>query len=234
MQWLNATLESEYDLVRVWRDTPQMTMQQLRHKALGQDLMCLCFEGDGALYRLLQTVRHPHLPRIYEVRQEGNRCLVLEEYLSGSTVAQILENGLYTEDGVRRVMAAVCEGAGFLHRHGYIHRDIKPENVMVCDNGRVVLLDFDIAREYKPHARQDTCVIGTAGYAAPEQFGVAQTDTRSDLFAMGVMMNVMLTGQHPTRQAAIGKLAPIIEKCTQLDPNKRYADVWELKERLLY
>lgn len=234
MQWLNATLESKYDLVRVWRDTPQMTMRQLRHKALGRDLMCLSFEGDGAVYRLLQTVRHPHLPRIYEVRQEGNRCLVLEEYLSGSTVAQILENGLYTEDGVRRVMAAVCEGVGFLHRYGYIHRDIKPENVMVCDDGRVVLLDFDIAREYKPHARQDTCVIGTAGYAAPEQFGVAQTDTRSDLFAMGVMMNVMLTGQHPTRQAATGKLAPIIEKCTQLDPNKRYADVWELKERLLY
>lgn len=234
MQWLNATLESEYDLVRVWRDTPKMAVRQLRHKTLRRDLMCLSFEGDGALYRLLQTVRHPHLPRIYEVQQEGNRCLVLEEYLDGSTVAQILENGLYTEDGVRRVMAAVCEGAGFLHRYGYIHRDIKPENVMVCDDGRVVLLDFDIAREYKPHARQDTCVIGTAGYAAPEQFGVAQTDTRSDLFAMGVMMNVMLTGQHPTRQAATGKLAPIIEKCTQLDPNKRYADVWELKERLLY
>ena len=234
MQWLNATLESEYDLVRVWRDTPQMTMRQLRHKALGRDLMYLSFEGDGAVYRLLQTVRHPHLPRIYEVRQEGNRCLVLEEYLSGSTVAQILENGLYTEDGVQRVMAAVCEGAGFLHRHGYIHRDIKPENVMVCDDGRVVLLDFDIAREYKPHARQDTCVVGTAGYAAPEQFGVAQTDTRSDLFAMGVMMNVMLTGRHPTRQAATGKLAPIIEKCTQLDPNKRYADVWALKKHLLH
>ena len=176
---------------------------------------------------------YTHLPRIYEVRQEGNHCLVLEEYLDGSTVAQILENGLYTEAGVRRVMAAVCDGVGFLHRHGYIHRDIKPENVMVCSDGRVVLLDFDIAREYKPQAGQDTCVVGTAGYAAPEQFGVTQTDARSDLFAMGVMMNVMLTGQHPTRKAAKGRLAPLIDKCTQLDPNKRFADVWELKERLV-
>ena len=234
MQWLNATLQSEYELVRVLRDTPKLTMRQLRHKQLGQDLVCLCFEGDGALYRLLQTVCHPHLPRIYEVRQEENRCMVLEEYLGGSTVAQILENGLYTEEGVRRVMAAVCDGVGFLHRHGYIHRDIKPENVMICTDGRVVLLDFDIAREYKPQAGQDTCVIGTAGYAAPEQFGVTQTDARSDLFAMGVMMNVMLTGQHPTRKAAKGRLAPLINKCTQLDPNKRFADVWELKERLLY
>ena len=234
MQWLIAALESEYDSVRVMRDTPKMTVRQWRHRRLGRDLVSLSFEGDGSLYRLLQTVRHPHLPRIYEVRQEGERCLVLEEYLDGTTVAQMLENGLYTEDGVRRLMAAVCDGVGFLHQHGYIHRDIKPENVMVCSDGRVVLLDFDIAREYKPRAGQDTCVIGTAGYAAPEQFGVAQTDARSDLYAMGVMMNVMLTGQHPTRKAATGRLAPIIEKCTQLDPNRRFADVWELKERLLY
>ena len=234
MQWLNTTLESEYDLVRVLRDTPKGSVRQFRHKQLGRDLVCLCFEGDGTIYRLLQRVRHPHLPRIYEVRQEEDRCMVLEEYLSGSTVAQVLENGVYTDDGVRRVMAAVCDGVGFLHQHGFIHRDIKPENVMICDDGRVVLLDFDIAREYKPQARQDPRVIGTAGYAAPEQFGVAQTDARSDLFAMGVMMNVMLTGQHPTRQAATGKLAPLIEKCTQLDPNKRFADVWELKKRLRY
>lgn len=233
MQWLNTALTKEYDLVRVLRDTPQTTIRQLRHKQLGRDLVCLCFEGDGELYRLLQTVQHPHLPRIYEVRQEGTRCMVLEEYLDGSTVAQILENGLYTERGVRQVMAAVCEGAGFLHRHGYIHRDIKPENVMVCSDGRVVLLDFDASREYKPQATRDTCVIGTAGYAAPEQFGVAQTDSRADLFAMGVMMNVMLTGQHPARRAYVGKLAPIIEKCTQLDPNKRFSSVWELQERLI-
>ncbi len=233
MQWLNAILETEYHTVRVLRDTPKAVIRQLRHKQLGRDLVCLCFEGDGSLYRLLQTVRHPHLPRIYEVRQEGNRCMVLEEFVDGATVAQILENGRYTEDGVRQVMAAVCDAVGFLHDRGYIHRDIKPENVMVAVDGRVVLLDFDTAREYKPQATRDTRVIGTAGYAAPEQFGVAQTDERSDLFAMGIMMNVMLTGQHPTQQTATGKLAPIIEKCTRLDPNKRFASVWELKERLL-
>lgn len=233
MQWLNTALTKEYDLVRVLRDTPQNTVRQLRHKQLGRDLVCLCFEGDGELYRLLQRVRHPHLPRIYEVRQEGDRCLVLEEFIDGSTVAQILENGLYTEDGVRRVMAAVCDGVGFLHDHGYIHRDIKPENVMVTADGRVVVLDFDASREYKLQATRDTRVIGTAGYAAPEQFGVTQTDARSDLFAMGIMMNVMLTGQHPTKQTAKGKLAPLIEKCTQLDPEKRFSSVWELKKRLL-
>jgi len=98
----------------------------------------------------------------------------------------------------------------------------------------VVLMDFDTAREYKPEADRDTRVIGTAGYAAPEQFGVTQTDARADIYAIGIMMNVMLTGHHPTKQMATGRLAPLIEKCTQLDPERRYATVWELKEKLGY
>jgi len=232
MQWLNSVLETEYELVRVLRVTDKMSIRHLRHRQRGQSLVHLSFEGDGEIYRLLQTVRHPHLPRIYEVRQEGNRWAVLEEFVDGATVAQVLESGLYSEKGVRRVTAAVCEAAGFLHSHGYIHRDIKPENVMVCSDGRVVLLDFDTARAYKPEVGKDTRVIGTAGYAAPEQFGVTQTDARADIYAIGIMMNVMLTGHHPTKQMATGRLAPIIEKCTRLDPDKRYQSVWELKEKL--
>lgn len=232
MQWLNSVLESEYDLVRVLRHTDKMTIRHLRHRRLGQSLTHLSFEGDGAVYRLLQTVRHPHLPRIYAVRQEGDRWTVLEEYIDGTTVAQVLESGLYSEAGVRRVAKAVCEAAGFLHSHGYVHRDIKPENVMIGCDGRVVLVDFDTTRLYKPEAEKDTRVIGTAGYAAPEQFGVAQTDARADIYAIGIMMNVMLTGHHPTKQMATGRLAPLIEKCTRLDPERRYQTVEELKAKL--
>ncbi len=234
MQWLNAVLKSEYEPIRVLRDTDKMTIRHLRHRRLGQDMVCLSFEGDGDVYRLLRAVRHPHLPRVYEVRQEGSRCLVLEEYLDGVTLDRMLEGGTYPERGVRRVAAAVCDAAGFLHDRGFIHRDIKPENVMITSNGRVVLMDFDTAREYKPEVDRDTRVIGTAGYAAPEQFGVTQTDARADIYAIGIMMNVMLTGHHPTKQMATGRLAPLIEKCTQLDPERRYATVWELKEKLGY
>ncbi len=234
MQWLNSVLESEYELVRVLRDSNKVSIRHLRHRELGRDLVALSFTGDGAVYRLLQTVRHPHLPRVYEVRQEGDRCLVLEEFLDGVTLDRMLDDGPYPERGVRRVTAAVCDAAGFLHDHGFIHRDIKPENVMLTTDGRVVLLDFDTAREYKPEADRDTRVIGTAGYAAPEQFGVTQTDARADIFAIGIMMNVLLTGHHPTQQMATGRLAPLIEKCTRLDPDRRYATVWELKEKLGY
>ena len=232
MQWLDTVLKEEYGVVGVLRDTDKMTIQHLRHKRLGQDLVCLSFEGSGDVYRLLQTVRHDNLPRIYEVAESAGRCTVLEDFIDGVTVAQILMSGLYTEDGVRRVMLPLCDAVGFLHGAGIVHRDIKPENVMITSEGRVVLLDFDTARRHKPEAGHDTVVIGTAGYAAPEQFGVAQTDARSDIFAMGIMMNVMLTGEHPTKAAASGSMRRIIEKCTRLDPNKRYHTVWELKEKL--
>lgn len=232
MQWLDSVLKEEYGMVGVLRDTDKITIYHLRHKQLGRDLVRLSFEGGGDVYRLLQTVRHDNLPRIYEVMQEGGRCTVLEEFIDGVTVAQILKSGLYTEEGVRRVMLPLCDAVGFLHGAGIVHRDIKPENVMVTSAGRVVLLDFDTARRHKPEAGRDTRVLGTAGYAAPEQFGVAQTDARSDIFAMGIMMNVMLTGEHPTKTVAGGSMRRIIEKCTRLDPNKRFRSVWELKEKL--
>lgn len=232
MEWLQSVLTEEYGVVRVLRQTDKITIRHLRHKRLEQDVVSLSFEGCGAVYRLLQRVRHPHLPRVYEVAEADGRCTVLEEFIEGITVAEMLKSGLYTEDGVRTVMVALCEAVGFLHDAGIIHRDIKPENVMVTPEGRVVLLDFDTARQHKPQAGQDTRIIGTAGYAAPEQFGVTQSDARSDIYAMGIMMNVMLTGDHPAKQTATGPLRRIIDKCTQLDPHKRYRSVWELKERL--
>ncbi len=180
----------------------------------------------------MQTVSHPNLPRIYDVSEQDGRCVVLEEFIDGLPLCELSEGGSYTPRGVRRVMRAVCDAAGVLHDAGFVHRDIKPENVMVTADGRVVLMDFDTARRHKPQAGRDTVVIGTAGYAAPEQFGVAQTDCRADIFAMGIMMNVMLTGAHPTLAKAGGRLGRVIEKCTRLDPARRYQTAWELKRAL--
>lgn len=232
MQWLQTVLKEEYQLVNVLRDTDKMRIHHLRHKALQKDIVQLSFRGSGAVYRLLQGVHHENLPCIYEVTEENDRCTVLEEYIDGTTVADILKSGLYTEQGVRGVMLPLCDALCFLHSAGIIHRDIKPENVMLTTDGRVVLVDFDTARVYKAQAVKDTVVIGTAGYAAPEQFGITQTDERADIFALGIMMNVMLTGVHPTKAIAKGRLGRIIEKCTRLDPAKRYRSVSALKNAL--
>ena len=94
------------------------------------------------------------------------------------------------------------------------------------------LIDFDASRFFKKGQSKDTVIIGTAGYAAPEQLGFAQSDERTDIFALGVLMNVMLTGEHPTNKLYKGKLRKVIEKCIQLDPQKRYKNVEELKKIL--
>ena len=232
MGWREDALTTEYDVIGVLRTTDKMSIHRLRHRRLGKDLVRLSFEGDGAVYRYLQTVSHPHLPRVYDVWEQDGRCIVLEEFVDGLTVAQVLESGTYTVQGVRRVIGAVCDAVGALHTAGLVHRDIKPENVMITTDGRVVLMDFDTVRVHKPCAARDTVVIGTAGYAAPEQFGVAQTDHRTDIFSIGIMINVMLTGAHPANRKTRGRMARVVERCTQLDPDRRYATVWDLKRAL--
>ena len=112
-----------------------------------------------------------------------------------------------------------------------VHRDIKPENV-ILRGGDAVLIDFDAARIHKPQAETDTQVLGTTGFAAPEQYGLGQSDARTDIYSLGVLMNVMLTGQHPSKKLAEGRIGRIIQRCTQVNPAKRYQTVLHLMEVL--
>ena len=94
------------------------------------------------------------------------------------------------------------------------------------------LLDFDAARFHKPEHENDTQILGTIGFAAPEQYGLSQSDIRSDIYAMGILINLMLTGEHPSKQLAKGKMGHIVERCTQVNPQRRYDNVLRLMEAL--
>jgi serine/threonine protein kinase len=108
---------------------------------------------------------------------------------------------------------------------------LKPENVILREND-AVLIDFDAARLHKPQAEADTQILGTTGFAAPEQYGLGQSDTRTDIYSLGVLMNVMLTGQHPSQMLAEGRMGRVIGRCTQVNPEKRYKDVVHLMDAL--
>ena len=92
----------------------------------------------------------------------------------------------------------ICKALGILHNSGIVHRDIKPENILVRGT-EAVLIDFDAARLVKPEHRTDTQIMGTTGYAAPEQFGFSQTDARADIYSLGIVFNEMLIRQHPSK-----------------------------------
>lgn len=232
MASLEEILKEQYSVVKVYKKTEKKSIILLRHNELKKDIICRKFTGDCSAYKILRDISFANIAAVFDVSEVENEVTVLEEFVHGVTVADILLNGLYDERGVKHIVKSLCDALTVIHSYGIVHRDIKPENVMITDNGTIKLIDFDAARLFKNGQSKDTKIMGTAGYAAPEQLGLAQSDERTDIFALGVLMNVMLTGEHPSKKLYKGKMTKIIEKCIQLDPQKRYATAAELKKSL--
>lgn len=225
-------IAEQFCFVKALRSSENKTSIVMRHKTLGTEIVAREFCGELAVYKKLQAISHPNLPKIYSAEKCDEKCKVIEEYINGITVADVLANGLYTPQGAAEVIKSLCSALDTLHSLDIIHRDIKPENIMIDSNGNVKLIDFDASRIFKSYQPQDTAFIGTVGFAAPEQYGINQTDPRSDIFALGILLNVMLTGEHPSKLLYKGKLAKVIEKCINIDPNKRFSNVRELCKEL--
>ena len=119
----------------------------------------------------------------------------------------------------------MCDGLKELHEHNIIHRDIKPSN-LILQSGKIRLIDFDAARIFKEGKAEDTKLLGTKGYAPPEQYGSGQTDQRSDIYSLGVTMKNLLGSN------CKGHLKKILDKCTAYDPKNRFQNVDELKTAL--
>ncbi|MBQ9964858.1 MAG: serine/threonine protein kinase [Clostridia bacterium] len=210
-----------YRLVSVLSDKNDGTVYRLRHKEKAQDIILRSFAKPVPAYDVLCGIVCEALPRVYDAVTLEDGQMVWEEWIDGLTVAEVMETGKYRYRGARRVLTAVCHALTVLHERGIIHRDVKPENVMVDKHGRVVLIDLNVSRQVSAASR-DTVIMGTVGYASPEQLGLAQSDARTDVYAVGILLNVMVTGKHPGEQLAKGYAGRIVKKCTQLSPDDRY------------
>ncbi len=233
LAWLMEQLNDQYELVRILKQNDKSEICLLRHNTLQKDIVRRSFQGNGEVYQVLQCVSQKNIPAVYEVIADENSALVLEEYIDGVTVSEELQRKVFSEKETRRILYSLCEALFALHSIGIIHRDIKPENVIIQNDGIIKLIDYNASKIFKTYKANDTHVIGTTGFAAPEQFGIAQSDERTDIFSLGIMMNVMLTGTHPSVDLYKGKLAKVIDKCTQIDPKKRYHNISCLAEDLL-
>ena len=225
-------IKEEYSIVKVLSNKNECKIFQIRHKISNRDIVLRQYSSPVPVYNTLKSIRNNNLPEIYDTYMLEDGQIVLEEFISGITVAHVLESGKYTYTGARKIISSLCDVLSFLHSINIVHRDIKPENIMITDNAAVKLIDFNASRVYNNKSVADTVVLGTIGYASPEQYGITQSDARSDIYALGVLLNVMLTGVHPSEQLAKGKAGKIVLKCTQIDPNKRYQSVEELKYNL--
>ncbi len=226
-----SKLSEAYALVSVLSEKAEYKVLHLRNKKLERDLVVRSFSGAIAAYDELYRLRSPHLPLIYDVITLEDGQIVLEEFIEGLNVAQVMESGSYRYAGTRKVIRGVCAALTALHARGLVHRDVKPENVMIGTDGRVVLIDFNAARKVGA-AKRDTVVMGTVGYASPEQLGVAQSDARTDIYATGVLLNVMITGKHPSERLAEGRAGRIVRKCTLVSPDERFQTAERLADAL--
>lgn len=190
------------------------------------------FSGTGEVYRRMLGINCPHLPKIYAVEEDNGQVQVLEEYVQGDTLAFLMTGKPLPEESAKNILLQLCNALNVFHDIGAVHRDIKPENILIRGE-TVVLIDFHASRISNPVNASDTRILGTTGYAAPEQYGFSQTDARADIYALGVLLNEMLTLEHPSRRLAEGSLRPVIERCIEVNVDKRFSDVSELENAIL-
>lgn len=204
----------------------------LRHKDNGQlyvrkDLTIF----NAGVYRALSLHPVPGIPRIAEVIEDGDTLIVIEEYINGIPLEQLIEQGSLTDEN--RILVYFTELLEILKSlHAFtppiVHRDIKPANIIITQDDHVKLLDLNAAKYVAKGQTRDTELIGTVGYAAPEQYGFSSSDVRTDIYAAGILLNVMLTGALPQEIRPTGPLWKIIEKCTRMEPANRYQNVDEI------
>jgi len=158
------------------------------------------------------------------------RCNVIEEYITGDTLRTIMENkGPMSEQETIRYIQEIAEILRPLHEADppIVHRDIKPENLIRTREGSLYLVDLNSAKESSGEKETDTVLFGTKGYAAPEQYGFSSSGTAADIYALGVMMNEMLTGKLPSEKKYKGKLSEVINQCLKMEPSERYRNADE-------
>lgn len=194
---------------------------------------------------LLKKLKHPNLPSIIDVIDSDENFLIVMDYIEGNTLERLLtEKGAQPQEKVVDWALQLCDVLHYLHTRTapIIYRDMKPSNIMLKSDGSVVLIDFGTAREFKEKSMTDTTLLGTNGYAAPEQFGgMGQTDARTDIYCLGTTMYHLVTGHNPSEPPyeiyPITKWNPrlstglerIIQRCTQKNPEDRYQTVKELR-----
>jgi tRNA A-37 threonylcarbamoyl transferase component Bud32 len=242
-------------MAAVYRAVDSHSRKQVAIKEMSQDGLAPAEEAEAlAAFRaeadILQRLRHPNLPRVIERFSDGARHYLVMEFVEGQTLEQRQQaagGGALPEPEVLAWAGQLCSVLTYLHsqRPPIIFRDLKPANVMVTPQGQIKLIDFGIARVFHPGRIKDTQVLGTPGFAPPEQYGKAQTDARADIYALGVTLYQLLTGYDPattpftlppahTRNARISPhVQAALEHATQLSRDARYATTAELERDLL-
>lgn len=210
----------EYEELRLLKKSEKSTVHLVREKGGTGLYIRKKLAGQHPVYQMLKEYSHPCLPKLREVTVSDEDTVVIEEYIE----EQISGRENLSGKQFRKIVRELCSVLEFLHGKGIIHRDIKPSNLILTEDCHVYLIDFDAARMPREGAEQDTRLLGTRGFAPPEQYGFSQTDERADIYSLGVTLEKLLgDGIRKPRYLRI------LRKCQNLDPEKRYQSVAEVR-----
>lgn len=231
--YIDRLLSEEYTLINNIKSSEYITIDLFKKNDSDRKIVRLISQNrNDEIFRRILGRDCSFLPKIYDVCAFENGLCVLEEYVSGKTLSEIIKEKPLSEGKALNYFFNVCDAVSFLHSYGIIHRDIKPSNVLITDEDKAVLIDLNSSREYNNESDGDTINLGTPGYAAPEQFGVHQSIPATDIYAMGILLNEMLTGISPVVKTYDGTLGKIIKNCIATQISERYQSVATLKAEL--
>lgn len=187
------------------------------------------------IYEQLKNLKISGIPMIHDMILDQDHLILIEDYIHGQTLEQLLdEQGPRSESDACNIILKLCDILKDLHRLNppIIHRDLKLSNIILTTEQSLYIIDFDTARYHEAGQEEDTQLLGTKEYAPPEQYGFGQSDVRSDIYALGIIFNRLLTGEYPKHHLASGKYHSIISKCIRWDPEERFQSIELLKAAL--
>ena len=229
-----------------------VAIKQINLSALSPREMIEATDSYNREVRHLSQLRHDSIPRIYAYLTDPQHWYVVMDFIEGQSLEDKLKQARRGSLSTARVLdigIALCDVLGYLHAQHppIIFRDVKPANVMLTKAGRLYLIDFGIARQHAPERTRDTGSLGTPGYAAPEQYGKAQTTAQTDIYGLGATLQTLLTGKEPLELVAISEsqqrtirkriprnLRPLLQHMLEPDASKRPQSMDEVKESLLW
>ena len=202
--------------------------------------------------RLQASLHHPNIATLYDFQQSGEQLFIFMEFVDGDCLNDLIEQRFFSVEETLQVFESIVGAIAFVHAHGIVHRDIKAQNIKLTANGLPKLLDFGIAKDAASHSLTGTGgVIGTPNYLAPEQFAGQPASPQTDIWALGILLYKMLTGNLPFDADNLGSLqmqirsgkftapdalnpavprpvARIVERCLEKEPTRRYRTAEEL------
>ena len=230
-----ALLNEQYEKIALLGENNDRKTWLVRQKNSNKIFVLKEIEIENiSIYESLQYIKNRHLAAVKNIIEIENKAVVIEEYISGDILADKIENKNITKEDAVDYTCQLFEVLSELEKVNIVHRDITPKNILISSDNVVKLIDFGISRKTKEGRTKDTTILGTAGYAAPEQFGFMQTDIRSDIYSAGVVFHEMLTGKMPEGNKCICyDYKEFIQKCINISPENRFQTACQAYKELM-